>query len=872
MARSKRRATSARTKNRRSRRGDEPSGLGGWWAGLGSWQRHALCVATLLVVSLGFFAPIHFSGQSLIGGDTVQWRSMAEAMIAYEAETGEPALWNPNAFAGMPGYMTYYVEQVPQLDDVPSLLRKGVWPTSHLFFLLLGTYLLVFVLTRNRLAGVLAASAYGLTTYMPVILVAGHNTKFIALCYAPWLVLAFVYALRRPRLLSGLLFAAALAVNLRAGHVQITYYFTVLIGIWWVAELGGAYRDGSLPAFGKATGWLALGSLLGVMMVAQPYLVNAEYKAHTIRGSGSGDVEQDGLDLDYAMRWSQGPGELLTLVAADAYGGSEAYWGPKPFTGGPHYLGGLVLLFAVLGLWGTPRRRAAWGLGVGALLMTLFALGRHFPALNEGMYAYFPLFDAFRAPETWMSAVAFALAVLAGLGVAFVVRPEETEEQGAATTRAVLIASGVAVGLAALLWLAGDVMLDFEKPGEQARVEQQMLQQVMQRPDLSADDPQVRQAVQQQARQFVASLQEERVALFGVDALRTLLFLLPATGALWLYRRRTMPAWALQGILVVLVVVDLGGVGRRYLNEDVLRPSGRITAQIPQYGFDRYILEQQRAAGGPGHFRVASFEQGDPTGVARPAYYYETIGGYHGAKLRLYQDYIDHIFRGPDGRPSENALDLLNVEYVVAQQPLPGTEVAYRDEQTGYLVLRNPDALPRAFFVEQTEVVERAEATWERLRSPGFDPRTTALLPEPLPEPLEEAGPIDSSRAARATLDRYGPREIAWTLETDARRLLVISEVYYPDGWTARLDGEEVPIHRVDYLLRGVVVPEGQHELVMRFDPASHGLGVWVSWIATLLVYGGVFALGGLAWQRRRSSSAPEHLEGAKADDTNAEE
>ena len=232
-------------------------------------------------MSVAFFAPLHFSGGQLIGEDTVNWRATNNAPIEYRHETGREPLWNTNAFGGMPSYLGSYKSPVPQIDDLPNLLRGFLWPTSHFIFLLFGTYGLVFFLTRNKSAGLLAAVGYGLTTYLSIILTAGHNTKFIALAFAPWMAWAFAWTLRRPRLLSGLAFAVALAANLRAGHIQITYYLIFLLGLWWLVEAAGAVRhwQGSqegerqrLKSFGKATGWLALGSVLGLMMVAQPRL------------------------------------------------------------------------------------------------------------------------------------------------------------------------------------------------------------------------------------------------------------------------------------------------------------------------------------------------------------------------------------------------------------------------------------------------------------------------------------------------------------------------------------------------------------------------------------------------------------------------
>jgi hypothetical protein len=296
------------------------------------------------------------------------------------------------------------------------------------------------------------------------------------------------------------------------------------------------------------------------------------------------------------------------------------------------------------------------------------------------------------------------------------------------------------------------------------------------------------------------------------------------------------------------VGIDLWGVDTRYMGEERYSAQ-QVEQSIPTYPFDQFIKQQQREAGGLGRFRVLSLVEGDPTSTARPSFHYENVGGYHGAKLQRYQDYLDHILQVTGrGGPSENALDLMNTRYIAARQQLPSTEVAYRSSQSGVLVLENTDAVPRGFLVGQTEVVEAAEQTWARLRSSSFDPRRTALLPEPLDAPVT---PIDSSSTAEVDLESYAPEEIRWTVNTDAPRLFVASEVYYPAGWNAYLDGERVPIRRVDYLLRGVHVPEGEHTLVMRFEPSADRYGRWIAGTSTVLVYGGVLTLVGLRARRR---------------------
>ncbi len=366
-----------------NRKGKDRKSAGRWftlWDALEDRTQHLICVAFLLLVAVGFFAPLHFSGKMLVAGDTVNFDAMARSMIDYEKATGEQALWDTNAFGGMPGYMIYYPTVIPQLDDIPRFLRKYAWPTSHFIFLLLGMYLLVVFLTVDKLTGVFAACGYGLTTYLPVLLVAGHNTKFVALCFAPWMILAFVYLLRNPGLLGALLFAASVGVNLRAGHVQITYFFAFVLGVWWIVEAVSAARGGRMRVFAISTSWLVLGGVLAFMLVAQPYLSNFEYKAFTIRGAAAGGVA-GGLGWQYAMGWSQGWLELLTLVISDAFGGAAHYWGPKPFTGGPHYVGGIVVMLAIFALWHS-RQRAVWALGISSVMMIWFSVGGIFASLN----------------------------------------------------------------------------------------------------------------------------------------------------------------------------------------------------------------------------------------------------------------------------------------------------------------------------------------------------------------------------------------------------------------------------------------------------------------------------------------------------------
>ena len=843
-----------------------------------SWERlpdrwqHAIALALLLIAALWFTAPATFGGRTLVGGDVVQWRGAAQGMIEYERSTDVEALWAPNVFAGMPGFLIRYPLKAMGIDTLPRLLREaGMWPLAHLLVLFGGTYALAFFLTRSKLAAALGALGFGLTTYIPLILVSGHNTKFVALAYAPWLLLAFAAVLYRPgeapklrSVLLALLFAIAVAVNLRAGHVQITYYVAFLAGVWWLVEAVSAVRLGRAKAFAVGTAILVAGALIGLAMAAQPYLATWTYKAYTVRGAGAGG----GMAWDRAMAWSQGISELFTLVVAGAYGGGgQTYWGAKPFTAGPHYVGVIVALLALFGVLGV-RRRAATGLAIGAALMTVFALGENMALVNRPMFEFFPLFDSFRAPETWLVIVALALAVLAAYGVYWVVRREATSEAEDRKTRWIYLGLGVSAALLALVWAVGPSLSSLSRPDERVGIEQALAQQAQ----VSADDPRLGQAVDD----IVTGLREERAAALRGDALRSLLFLALAGALLAAYRREKIPAWAMQGGLALLVLVDLGGVARRYFNDD--SPSLVLhddpSTAVPRYEFDTFVQERMSEAGGPGSFRVLPFVPAlglTPTRDGRSAYFHESIGGYHGAKLALFEEFSDRLlYTGPTGI-SDRALDLLSVRYVIAQGALPGMPAVFQDQQNGALVLENTDAMPRAFLVDSVHVVADDDELVARMTDPSFDPRTTAFLSQPVGEEVDvefyngpaslpqtvvardsAAAPVppadDTTTAVR--LQRFTPREIVYQVRTDRPRFMVFSEVYYPDGWTARVDDGLAPILRADFLFRAVPVPAGRHLVTMRFDPPAHRIGVQVSVITSLIVYLSAIAIAGLIWYR----------------------
>ncbi|HYE57983.1 MAG TPA: hypothetical protein VD948_05735, partial [Rhodothermales bacterium] len=547
------RSSSAEVRHAAARGAATPSAS--WWSHLSPRAQHGICLAFLLVVGAAFYAPAVFTGKGVVGHDVVQWRAMASSMYDYHDATGDEPLWAVNPFGGMPGIMVAYFSTAPGLDTLVNALRNVLGPLVAFLLLTTGVYGLVWYLTREKLAAVLAAVGFGLTTYLPIILGAGHTSKFMALSYAPWLLWTFAYALRQPRLLAALLFAVALGINLRAGHPQITYYAAFAIGLWWLVEGVGALREKEGTRFGKATGLLALGTVLAIALVAHPYLLQLEYKNYTARGVASTAPGAEDAAWQYAMAWSQGAGELLTLLVSGAYGGgSPTYFGPKTLgTAGPHYVGPVVLLLAVVALAASPRRRVAIGLGVAALVMTLFSLGEHFEAFNRVAFDLIPYFATFRVPETWLSMVALTLALLAGLGAAALggtrgngegEKGEEadstergTPNPGDHAARLALVASLVLLGITALLFVTKGSR-SYVGPGEADQIRQIVAQQN----NVAPGDPRVTQAVEG----YLAEQRTTRADVYSGDLTRTFVFLLLAAGLLWLYRKGRLPVWALQ--------------------------------------------------------------------------------------------------------------------------------------------------------------------------------------------------------------------------------------------------------------------------------------------------------------------------------------
>ena len=801
--------------------------------------KHSLALGFLLILPCIVFYGPTLGGEQYFSHDTLQWRAGSETIIEHRQNTGEEPLWAHNMFSGMPSYFVSYAKSVPHFDTVISFFDV-INPLLPYWVLLTGLYLFFLLLKIRPFAAVLGAVFIAFTAYVPIIVGAGHNTKFEAFTFIPWMFVGYLMITRTDRkLLSFFVFTTATLLELRANHPQITYYFLYLMAIWWLADGYYRYKNNETKQWGIHTSLLAGGGLLALVSNLQPLWSRIEYSSFSIRGGSSlaENATSTGLDLEYAFAWSQGWTELLTLIIPNIMGGaSPDYWGPKSVTSGPHYLGAIAFLLLIYALFFSKRREKIVFL-ISGILASLFSLGSNFTLLNNLMFQYAPFFGKFRAPETWLILAAFSFSVLAVFGFEAICKhlPQISKKQKNMAYYPIIIA----LMIGAAFTFSSSTFLDFEKPGER----QQIARYLAQQNNVNVENRQV----QQRASQYISQqMKPKRKALAEDDAFRfTLLVLLAGLVIVGFYHHRISSGTAIV-LLVLLASFDMLQVADRYNNDDSLRSDSIDRERLIQQEarpLDRFIFERvQNETAYP--YRVYPV-LANPFNNAIVSYFYPSVGGYSGAKLSIYQDLIERQL----SQINPQVLDMLNVKYLTSRRAraLPGTEVVYQGDDG--IVLENNDVLPKAFFADSLIYTDTPQSAMAALNvERGFNARKTAILEQPIPYQPK----TDTTAAVEVT--NYGPRDISLQYSRQSDGFLVLSEIYYPAGWRAFIDGEETPIYKTNYVLRGLFVPEGEHTVEFRFNPASHIWGTRVAWGGNIIVW-----LIGLAavlkWYRRRSKT-----------------
>ena len=783
-------------------------------------RQHIIALVILFLIPFVLFTATTIGGKEFKRHDITQWRAGAESVIEYRETYDKEPLWVNNMFGGMPSFVVSTKNAVPHIDRIAGLFQN-IYPAFQYWVLLSGTYFLLVMMGFRSLTSLFGSLMYGLTTYFPIIIVAGHTSKFSALAFVPWMIAGYWLLTRKEKKLAGLLlFSVALTLELRAGHPQITYYFFYLLGFLWVFDTWKAYKDNQLKDWGLTTILLVAGGVVGILGHAQKLLALREYAEYSIRG-GSALDNSTGLTSSYAFAWSQGIRETWTLIAPNIFGGaSPEYWGPKSVTSGPHYLGALSLPFVILALFKN-RTKVMLAFFISGTLAILFAWGGNFRLLNEFAFDYIPYFDKFRAPETWLTLTAFCYSVVAVFGLQWFADFVTSKNRDFKKLYAPL---GVTAGILVILFIQISSM-SFTKPGEVSNIANQIARQNQ----VSADNPQV----QRRAESYVnTQLVPEREEKANSDLLRLAIILVVATGLMYLISSQKLSlSVGLLGFVLILAI-DMMSVDKRYIPEDAI-VAGNVSPEkileSQRRDIDTFI-EERVSQNSEYPYRVLPILD-NPYSNATPAYFYPMIGGYTGAKLSVIQDVM--YGQGPLNLQSQNfnpqLLDLLNVKYVTYVQGLPfeGYEPVFQS-QNG-VVYENQNVLPKAFFVDSVITVQDPNTAFNYLMPGELDLSQTAVV-----ETSETiTANVDTTSTVEVT--NYTGPEMTLELSRSTPGFLVLSEVYYPAGWTATLNGEEIPIYKTNYFLRGMDIPEGEHTLKLNFMPRSYEIGVMLGWISVIL-------------------------------------
>ena len=790
-----------------------------------------LVVALFAAISFAYFYPADMEEKILFQHEASAGRGGGQEITEYREQTGEQSRWTGAVFSGMPTYQT-----APMYDSQKGLnaavkayhlwMPENVW---YVFIYLLGFYILLRAFNFKEWMAALGAIVWAFSSYFFIIIAAGHIWKVWALAYLPPMIAGIVLAFKKRYLLALLLTSLFGAFEIQANHVQMTYYYMFAIVLIVIAFIIEAIKQKEYLHIAKALGVCVTSACIALMLNGSNLYHTWEYQKETMRGgseligSKKGDANatagRSGLDRDYITQWSYGIGETWTLLVPNAKGGASVplsmnatamkkadpqlgeiynqigqYWGEQPGTSGPVYVGAFVCLLFILGLI-IVKGPLKWALLAATIISILLSWGKNFMPLTDFFIDYFPMYSKFRTVASILVVAEFTIPLLAMLALKKVV--DEPESLGK-KYKWLWLSTALTAGVAFLFAIAPSMLGSVISSSEMASIQQ-------------IPDDYTRGAL-------ISSLTQMREAMFSADAWRTVFIILLGVALVFAYLKKWLKAEYMTAALIVLCLIDMWQVNKRYLNNDMfVEPTVRETAQ-EMTPADEEILKDKSDCG---NYRVLNMAS-NTFNENETSYYHKSIGGYHAAKLQRYQEMIDHYIAPEMGALSNNAavsgnnlvlespdsiipmLNMLNMRYLIAPS------------QQGTMVLKNPYAMGNAWFVNKVDFVENANQEIDGIAQ--TDLRTAAVADKKFAAELQCAA--NDSVNGKAQITSYAPNHLTYDVETDKQSVLVFSEVYYP-GWTATIDGKDVPVGRVNYILRAIVVPQGKHKVELMFYPTS---------------------------------------------------
>jgi hypothetical protein len=797
---------------------------------------HAVAVVLFVLATMVYFSPVFFDGKQLRQGDVLHSNGSSQEIIEYRERTGKEVLWTNAVFGGMPAYqisVQYHNNWLPYLSTFLSLGLPS--PTYMIFFALLGFYIMLLCFKINPWLAIIGAFAYGLSTYFMLIAGAGHNTKMRAMAYMPPIIGGLYLAYARRKIWLGMLTVClALGLQIRANHLQISYYTGIIVLIFIIFELIRILKEKQYSHFVKTSAAMIIAVVLAVGVNFTNMLLTAEYTSYSTRGPSdltdeTGDKTQ-GLDRSYILGgYSYGISETMDLFIPSFAGGPISagaakkssvceefvkhgyprntaieyarfmtYWGGQRSTAGPVYLGAVMVFLFVLGLFAV-KGQVKWWLLTATILSIVLAWGEHFAFFSNLFIDYFPLYNKFRTVSMILTIAMLTVPLLGILAVSEMLGNNlAAADKWKALQKAALITGGIAL----IFVLAPGLFFSFAAASD-------------------TDLPDW----------LVLALRDTRESVLRADAFRSFLFVLVAAAVLWSVikgKLKSAPAIAFMG---ALIVIDLWTVDKRYLNDSSFKPKGVNTAQPTPVDLD--ILQDKTP-----DYRVLNLSV-DPFNDATTSFFHKSIGGYHGAKMKRYQELIERYI----GKGNMTVLNMLNTKYFIVANKETGQPM----KQT------NPGALGNAWPVRHIKWVDNADAEIAALGE--FDPSSEAVVDKRYQPTLEGFIARDDSTAS-INLVSYEPNHLVYEYHSQIPQLIVFSEIFYDKGWNAYIDGELTSHIRADYVLRAMAVPAGKHGIEFKFEPVSYVRGekiALVSSIGVVLLILGVAAKGYLDCRKKVS-------------------
>lgn len=809
---------------------------------------YAAIAALFVIISYGF-TPYVLSGKVVNQSDISGWQGMAkETSLWNSAHPDDKTAWSGSMFGGMPNVTFYDSFDGDWTNPIYRALLWGRRPATYFFIALLGAFLMMLSMGMNKFIAAVGAFAVAFCSYNMQIIQVGHNTKMQAIAFAPWAIAAIIYAYRKAlgdkdapwkkwlpqSIAAAVMFAMALSFQIKANHVQITWYLAVIIFIYAIATLVWVLRKENRSLFSRFAVVSALLLVIGVVGIgtnANKLIPTAEYAPYTMRGGSelsSAGANDSGLSLDYATAWSYGIEETPNLLIPNFNGGSSAgslseksatwqlfekaganpsqvcqalplYWGPQPFTAGPMYIGAISIFLFVLGLC-LVKGKEKWFVAVCCLLAVALSWGNHFMSFTRLFFDYVPMYSKFRTVSMALVILQFCVPLL---GFYVLDRIFRDEYQGREVVKATWISLGVTAGFCLVCALIPSIAGNF----------------------VAASDSQMQDVISK-------ALQQDRRSLMQADAWRSFLFIVAAAGAImWCYLK---PGVALKRynialcIIAALVFADLWGAGKRYLNAGDFVTPRDFSKAMNERPVDKLILQDKAPS-----YRVLDLSE-STFNSSLTSYRHKSIGGYSPAKMQRYQDLIDRYISGEMSlfaSSTKNAGTIAeiqeNVPYMPVISMLNGKYVIIGRD---YPPVKNPYAFGNAWFVKDWKTVDTAD---EEIKALGeVDLHSTAVIRSgDTPDCLGS----ETAEGSFVTLESYAPNEMRYSYRCTGRSVAVFSEIWHP-SWKATVDGEPLKLFRADWVLRGAVIPEGCGEIVMRYEPEDYARGRAISAACSILL------------------------------------